>query len=168
MPAITAPAAAEPIGVIHPTVRLPMKPVEGVEDLALRFWPTLDERTRTERVRRALWRRGNAGTGPDCDYPLWLWWLDGALFIAQPGEAYADLAIQLRRRHPKITIVCASLVNGPASTYLPRRELFSSNVYQVWHTFFQAGCHEAVLAAVDQIVTAGRPAADPVGAESDQ
>lgn len=129
------------------TVDLPLKPVENIEALADRFWPDIDQRTKDERVRRATWRRLNAGSADTCRYPIWIWRAGGAVIVAQPGEGYSALQRDLRRRFPGTPIVVASLANGPVWTYLPTRDLFAHNAYQVWHTPFQPGCHEAVLDA---------------------
>jgi len=154
----TLPAPAElnrletPIDAATSAIRLPLKPVESIPDLALRFWPELDTRTRESRVRRAEWRRKQAGTGVNADFPLWVWRLGDTFLVATPGEAYEELQRELRRRYPRRPLLVLSLANGPIWTYFPIAERFAHNVYQVWHTPFEVGGHEALVERADELL----------------
>jgi hypothetical protein len=105
-------------------------------------------------VRRAEWRRRQAGTAESADFPIWVWRLGDAYLVAQPGEAYNQFQLELRRRHPGVPILVLSLANGPIWTYFPTADRFAHNVYQVWHTPFEKGGHEAIVEVADELLTA--------------
>jgi len=131
---------------------LRLKPVEDIPALAARFWPELDPRTLDARVRRAQWRRRAVGAGAEAEFPVWVWRLGDAFLVAHPGEAYQEFQQELRRRHPDSPILVLSLANGPIWTYFPTADLFDDNLYQVWHTPFEAGGHEAMVELSDRVL----------------
>lgn len=133
------------------TVEIPLKPdlpslAEIEAQLATADAPFMIERLRRRhRLRRAL------GDGNTTTVPLWLWCMGDALLVANPNEAYSHLQIELRRRFPGRAIAVLNITNG-GYAYLPPREMYARDQYQVWQTPYAAGCLERTIAAcVDAI-----------------
>jgi hypothetical protein len=139
---------------------LPLKETKDIPTLAKQFWPDLDPHTRESRVRRAEWRRRQAGEGTHADFPVWVWRLGDGFLVAQPGETYSHFQRELRRRHPEAPVMVLSLANGPIWTYFPIQERFDFNLYEAWHTPFKKGAHEVVVELADDLIgaAAGQPA----------
>lgn len=130
-------------------------------DEAARRWPAADPGVVQERLRRAASLRASfAGTG-SISYPVWIWMVGDAVFVAHPGEAYSVMQVELRKRHPDRIVFVANLVNGPASMYLPPRDAFELQTYQAWQTLLAPGGAELLISAVDDAI-----AGLPLGRES--
>lgn len=128
-------------------------------ELAVKDWPSaavlelqraqaadraLEERLRRKRdIRRAL------GDGQTFQLPITAWRLGEAALIGSCCEAYSMLQIELRKRFDDRKIVCMNLVNGSMG-YLPPRQLYDQDLYQVWQTPFDRGSLELTLEAMSQ------------------
>lgn len=131
----------------------------GTVELPLKDWPSADElerqrrqcqdRALEERLRRKLNIRRTLGDGRTFALPFWAWRLGEAALIGSCCEAYSLLQRELRRRFADRTIVCMNLVNGSIG-YLPPREVYDQDLYQVWQTPFAAGSLEVALEAMSQ------------------
>ena len=86
------------------------------------------------------------------------------MIVAHPGEAYSDLQLELRRRHPHLAVAVLNLTNAPGFMYLPPRSAYADDRYQVWQTLAEPGSLERLIEAADShlqtfstIRTAERP-----------
>ena len=83
-------------------------------------------------------------------HPLWFWQLGDALVIAHCGEAYLEMAQELRRRHPDAVILFLDMTNGPGYIYIPTRSAYERNAYQSSQTLLAPGGFEDLLEIIDQ------------------
>ncbi len=133
-------------------------------DLPLKNWPTADQleseraatrdRALEERLRRKRDIRRALGDGHSFALPVVAWRLGEAALVASCCEAYSMLQVELRRRFAGRAIVCMNLVNGSMG-YLPPRDCYDHDLYQVWQTPFDRGSAELLLdaatAALEQL-----------------
>jgi hypothetical protein len=130
--------------------------------LPIKDWPTAAELERErlaaanpvldERLRRRRDTRLALGDGDACSLSLWVWRIGKAVLVGIPEEAYSILQKELRQRFPEISVACVTLVNNRIGGYLPPRELYGHDIYQVWRTPFAAGSLEIVLAALTESI----------------
>jgi len=134
-------------------IEIPLKPdlpstAEIAAQLAAANEPFMIERLRRQhRLRRAI----GAGDHPSSPSSIWLWRVGDALLIATPNEAYSHLQIELRRRFPGRAIAVLNITNG-SYAYLPPREMYGRDQYQVWQTPYAAGCLERVIATCSSAI----------------
>jgi len=83
-------------------------------------------------------------------HPVWFWQLGDALVIAHCGEAYLEMAQELRRRHPKRVILFLDMTNGPGYIYVPTKSAYERNAYQASQTLLAPGGFEDLLEIIDQ------------------
>ena len=134
------------------------------EELAER-WGNLDSDAARERLTRAArLADGYRDTNGKAKHPLHIWRLGEAVIVAHPGEAYSDLQLELRRRHPHLAVAVLNLTNAPGFMYLPPRSAYADDRYQVWQTLAEPGSLERLIEAADShlqtfstIRTAERP-----------
>jgi hypothetical protein len=124
-------------------VNLPLKPAASTAELQQQLRDCRDA-VEQERLRRKLAVRERVGDGPTTPMGLWTWRLGDALLIGQPNEAYSDLQTELRRRLRFRPVAVMNLVNGSAG-YLPPRELYDHDIYQVRQSPFAAGALELLI-----------------------
>ncbi len=122
---------------------VPAKPLPSLEELERR-WAAIDPRARAERLRRARHQRANLPTRTTTVQPVWTWRLGDLLVVAQPGEAYSVFQRRLRQEVPEAGVFVLNLTNGHSLGYLPPKEAYSRDIYQVWQTAFGAGTLEQV------------------------
>ncbi len=99
-----------------------------------------------ERLRRKHRLRRTIGDGLATRQTMWLWRVGEALIVAGPNEAYSALQVELRRRFAPRAIAVLNITNG-GYAYLPPREMYERDQYQVWQTPFAAGCLERTIEA---------------------
>jgi hypothetical protein len=63
-------------------------------------------------------------------FPIQLWQMGDAVWVAVESEHYQLLQTALRQRFPRRTIVVATIVNGSLHTYFPPREVYDTGIYQ--------------------------------------
>lgn len=83
-------------------------------------------------------------------HPVWFWQLGDALVIAHCGEAYFEMAQELRRRHPNLVILFLDMTNGPGYIYIPTRSAYERNAYQSSQTLLESGGFEDLLEIIDE------------------
>jgi hypothetical protein len=131
-------------------VDLPLKSLPSIEELDRELRecndPVLQERLRRKRAIRKV-----VGDGQSTAMPMWAWRIGDAVLVGQPNEAYSQLQRNLREELAPRAVAVMNLVNGSAG-YLPPRELYSSDIYQVWQTPFAAGCLERTLQTADETI----------------
>jgi hypothetical protein len=143
----TAPADAARLSAATVTVPLELKPLQTRAELQQAL-DTCTDRVEQERLRRKIGIREVMGDGATYDLTLWFWRLGDALLIAVPEEPYSILQTTLRARFPETPVLVLGVTNGGLG-YLPPRERYSDNLYQVWQSPYTAGCLEAVIAAAE-------------------
>jgi hypothetical protein len=131
------------IHVDRTDLSVPVKPLPSLEDLERR-WVGIDAHARAERIRRAMDQRANLPTGTTTTQPVWTWRLGDVVLVAQPGEAYSVFQRTLRDHAPAAAVFVLNLTNGHSLGYLPPRDAYSHDIYQVWQTAYGAGTLEQV------------------------
>ena len=82
-------------------------------------------------------------------HPVWIWQLGDAIVIAHGGEAYLELARDLRRRNADRMIVFLDMTNGPGYLYLPTKIAYEQNTYQSQQSIVASGGLEEMLEILD-------------------
>ena len=83
-------------------------------------------------------------------HPIWLWRLGDAVVVAHCGEAYLEMAQELRRRNPGLMLLFLDMTNGPGYIYVPTRKAYEQNTYQSQQSLLAAGGFEQMLELIDQ------------------
>lgn len=108
-----------------------------------------------ERLRRRRRLRRIVGDGPAATQRIWLWRAGDAIVVANANEAYSALQVELRRRFADKIIAVLNITNG-GWAYLPERDMYDRDQYQVWQTPFARGCleqtMEACVAAIEELM----------------
>jgi hypothetical protein len=113
-----------------------------------------ERRAQVEVLTRQLVRLRCLPPGPTYPFPIVLWQIGDAVWVAVESEHYQQLQVELRQRfaNAKLTIVVATIVNGRLHTYLPPREIYGSGIYQETVALLAAGCLERLIEEIgDQI-----------------
>jgi hypothetical protein len=135
-------------------VELPLKPLPSVAEIEQQ-WRECNDPVLKERLWRKRQVRKVVGDGTTAAMPLWIWRIGDVFLIGQANEAYSQLQTQLRRQFSPRVIAVMNIVNGSAG-YLPPRELYDSDIYQVWQSPFAAGGLELLIAAAQKSMEALR------------
>jgi len=83
-----------------------------------------------ERMDRQLTRLAVLPAESEFPFPLRLWKLGEAVWVAVEGEPYQVFQTSLRRRFPGVPIVVLTLANGSRCSYLPPAETYGKGIYQ--------------------------------------
>jgi hypothetical protein len=83
-----------------------------------------------ERQDRWLLRLATLPPGKQFPFPVVLWQMGDAFWLAVEAELYNVFQRELRRRCPGVPLVVMTLVNGSRPTYLPPAEVYGKNIYQ--------------------------------------
>lgn len=111
-----------------------------------------ERRAQVEVLARQLVRVRSLPPGPMYPFPIVLWQMGDAVWVAVESEHYQQLQVELRRRFPQLAIVVATIVNGRLHTYLPPREVYDSGIYQETIALLAPGCLERLIEEIgDQI-----------------
>jgi hypothetical protein len=125
------------------SIELPLKPMPSLDEIE-KTLKTCDDRVLGERLTRQRAVRRTVGDGASAQMPLWAWRIGEALLVGQPNEAYSVFQSELRRRFAPRPIAVMNLVNG-ACGYLPPRQCYDKQLYQVWQTPFERGSLERLI-----------------------
>ncbi len=87
--------------------------------------------------------------GGKVHHPIWMWRIGDAILIAHCGEAYFEMAEELRLRHPDQIILFLDMSNGPGYVYVPTRSAYERNAYQAGQTLLAPGGFEEMLEIID-------------------
>ena len=90
---------------------------------------------------------GKTGTVDAYPYPLVVWRVGDAVWIALDGEHYNVLQRTLRERFPGVTLVIGTLANGSNVWYLPDANSFGKGLYQEEASVLAQGSLETVIEA---------------------
>ena len=102
-----------------------------------------DARAMVERSTRWLTRIGHLSP-PGYTYPMRLWRLGDAIWIALDGEHYNVLQRRLRAEFPDRPLVIGTLANGSDAWYLPDADSYGKGLYQENASVLARGCLERV------------------------
>jgi hypothetical protein len=153
------PHRADPtLAVKELQVSLPLKDLASLAEMDASIAANSD-RVLGERLRRKRAIRVLVGDGRETPVSVWAWRIGGALILAQPTEAYSWLQRELRRRLEGMPVACMNLANGPAGGYLPPRELYALDLYQVWQTPYGEGSLERFAEAAAEALRSLAPTA---------
>jgi hypothetical protein len=123
-------------------VPLPLKPQPDPEQLR-RELDGCQDPVMAERLFRKLGIASFVGTGPTCPMPLWVWRIGGALFFAQPNEAYSDWQLRIRERWPGVPTVVMNVTNGTCGYLVPHAQC-RPELYAFWQSPFDQGAYEVL------------------------
>ncbi len=152
--AIWEPRSARPNNVSQfaaSEVVLPCRPAVGDDELAHQ-WAHIDPVAARERIARAQRLADGYRDGDQARHPVWAWTIGDATIVAHPGEAFSDLQIELRARHPERMVLVLNLTGAPGFMYLPDREQYQEDSYQVWQTLLARGALERLTDHADVLV----------------
>ncbi len=111
-----------------------------------------DARAMAERMTRRLVRVQHLVDGETYPYPLRLWKLGDAVWVALDGEHYNVLQRDLRAAFPDTPLIIGTLANGSNVWYLPDRDSYGKGLYQEDASTLAVGALEALRdALIDQI-----------------
>lgn len=82
-------------------------------------------------------------------HPLWIWRLGDAIVVAHCGEAYLEMARELRHRNPDLMLLFLDMTNGPGYIYVPTRAAYEQNTYQSQQSLLAPGGFEQLLEIID-------------------
>jgi hypothetical protein len=91
------------------------------------------------------------GNGAVSEMPMWTWQVGDAMLVGQPNEAYSRFQTTLRDAFKPRAVAVMNLVNGSAG-YLPPREMYDRDAYQVWQSPFAAGALETLTDAAERTI----------------
>ena len=103
-----------------------------------------DQRAMAERSRRLRERLRPLPAG-EYPFPLDVWQMGDAFWVAVEGEPYHALQQELNRRFPQTSIIVIELANGSRCSYLPTREAYGKSLYQVDIALLSVGCLERII-----------------------
>ncbi len=98
-----------------------------------------------ERTLRRLTRIEFLPPGETYPYPIILWRMGDAVWVALDGEHYNILQRTLRARFPEVPLVIGTLANGSQVWYLPDAPSYGLGLYQEEVSVLACGSLEAVI-----------------------
>jgi hypothetical protein len=131
------------LGCRHATIELPLRERPCLDELQRQRAAAQDAAT-IERLTRLIIRWQPYANRDTARFPIWLWTLGDAVFVATPAEMHSPFQQELRRQFPDRAIVVMNIVNG-SQGYAPPQANYAKNTYQCQVTVFAAGCHERIL-----------------------
>lgn len=107
-----------------------------------------EARAMIERMTRRLVRVAHLDDSPTYSYPIRLWKLGHAVWIALNGEHYNVLQRNLRKRFPETPLIIGTLANGSDVWYLPDADSYGKGLYQEDASILAKGSLEQLEAAL--------------------
>ena len=104
-----------------------------------------------ERAQRGLALREKLGDSSTFDFPIYVWKLGKTIMVGAPIEFYNEFQIFLRGKFPENQILVLDICNGFLN-YLPRKEEFNRNTYQVKIALFAPESEEIVRTKVVYLI----------------
>ncbi len=112
-----------------------------------------DARAMTERMTRSLLRVGHLPPGDWYPYPVRLWRMGDAVWLALSGEHYNLLQRELRNRFSKTPIIVGTIANGYDVSYLLDKDSFGKGLYQENVSILARGSLETLIDAIAKKVS---------------
>jgi hypothetical protein len=109
-----------------------------------------DVRALCERARRQLDRMRPLPAHTHYPLSVWLWRMGDALWVALEGEPYNAIQAWLRKRFTGRPVVITVMVNGARNCYMPTREAYEKNLYQVEVALLAPGCLEETAQVIER------------------
>jgi hypothetical protein len=132
-------------------VALPLKPMPSVAEIEAQ-WRDCHDPVMKERLWRKRGVRKIVGDGDVANTPLWVWQIGDAFLFGQSNEAYSVFQQELRARAAPRAVAVMNIVNGSGG-YLPPRELYGKDVYQVWQSPYTPGGLERLIESAKREIT---------------
>ena len=111
-----------------------------------------DARAMLERMTRRLVRVAHLDEGDFYSYPIRLWKMGDAIWVALDGEHYNVLQRNLRKHFAGTPLIIGTLANGSNVWYLPDADSYGKGLYQEEASILAKGSLEKLEAAlIDQI-----------------
>ncbi len=107
-----------------------------------------DARAMVERMTRSLKRVGHLPPGDCYPFPVRLWKLGDAVWLALTGEHYNVLQRELRRRFPGTPIIVGTVANSSEVSYLLDQASFGKGLYQENVSVLARGSLETLIDAI--------------------
>jgi len=95
-------------------------------------------------------RKDYVKEGGVVNHPVWIWQIGDAVVIAHCGEAYLEMARDLRTRNPGRMILWLDMTNGPGYMYIPTAGAYDRDAYQSQQSILAKGSFEELLEILDQ------------------
>jgi hypothetical protein len=111
----------------------------GDDDLARKC------RAKVEVATRQIVRLRTISPDRPYPFPIHLWQIGDAIWLALESEHYQVLQTTLRSRFPDRTIIVATIVNGSLHTYLPPRDVYGTGIYQETVALLAPGSLERLI-----------------------
>lgn len=109
-----------------------------------------DARAMVERRTRQLTRITGLPAGDTFPFPVTVWRMGDAVWLAVEGEPYNLLQRALRERFPEVPIVVIELANGSRVSYLPSAEIYNKGIYQETIAILEKGSLEKLIDVIAQ------------------
>jgi hypothetical protein len=109
-----------------------------------------DCRAMAERMTRRLTRLQDLPPGPSFPFPVTLWRMGDAVWLAVEAELYNYFQRALRQRFAGIPIMLATLTNGSRPSYLPTGDVYGKGIYQESIAVLAPGCLEKLLQEIGE------------------
>jgi hypothetical protein len=111
-----------------------------------------DARAMIERMTRRLVRVAHLDDADSYPYPIRLWKMGDAVWVALDGEHYNVLQRNLRNHFPDVPLIIGTLANGSDVWYLPDEDSYGKGLYQEDASILTKGSLEKLEAAlIEQI-----------------
>jgi hypothetical protein len=107
-----------------------------------------DARAMLERMTRRLARVEHLPAGETYPFPVRVWRMGDAVWVALDGEHYNILQRELRARFPDMAVVVGTLANGSNVWYLPDKNSYGKGLYQEDASVLAAGSLETLIEAL--------------------
>ncbi len=137
------------IGMITETVELELGDLPTID--AFKKLVEAKSGFEKERAQRGLALREKLGESSTYDFPIYAWKLGKTIMVGAPIEFYNEFQIFLRRQFPENLILVLDICNGFLN-YLPRKEEFTRNTYQVKIALFAPESEEIVRTKVVYLI----------------
>jgi hypothetical protein len=111
-------------------------------------------RAKIEVADRQMVRVRNVSPDRPYPFPIHLWQMGDAIWVAVESEHYQMLQTALRDRFPARTLVVATVVNGSLHTYLPPREVYGTGIYQETVALLAPGSLERLIDEIARQIVA--------------
>ena len=137
------------IGMITETVELELGDLPSID--AFKELVESKRGYEKERAQRGLALREKLGDSSTYDFPIYVWKLGKTIMVGAPIEFYNDFQIYLRKQFPENLVLVLDICNGFLN-YLPRKEEFKRESYQVKIALFAPESEEKVLRKVIYLI----------------
>lgn len=107
-----------------------------------------DARAMIERMTRRLVRVAHLDDADSYPYPIRLWKMGDAVWVALDGEHYNVLQRNLRKHFPDVPLIIGTLANGSDVWYLPDEDSYGKGLYQEDASILAKGSLEKLEAAL--------------------